>query len=406
MDRAADEDDAALPHWRRNLAVCVAGSFTTIVAMTILLPFLPLMVRALGVRGEAAIAEWSGAAYAATFLSAAFVAPLWGRLADRYGSKLMLVRASLGMTVAMSLIGFARSAPELVGIRLFAGLAGGYASGSNIAVAAGTPRARTGWALGVLSAGMMAGNLVGPLVGGFLPPLVGIRATFLLAGGLIFAAFLATLLLLDDRGLRRIRGRAAPDADTPPAPFPADARRAVRTMLIAAALAMFANMSVEPIIALFVARFVQAPAGITRIAGFAMSAAALGSILAAPRLGRLADRIGHRRVVALSLLAAAALAVPQAYAPSAAVLVGLRFLMGAALGGVLPCATAALRHAAPPGSVGRVLGLSTSAQYAGQVAGPLLGGVVAGHLGMRAVFLGTGIVLLCGAALAARRDRA
>src|SRR6202012_5801876 len=145
-------------HWQRNLWVCVFGSFTTIVAMTLLLPFLPIYVEELGVHDHAAIVQWSGVAYGATFLSAAMVAPLWGRLADRYGRKLMLIRASLGMTVAMSLIGMATSVWQLVALRLLAGLLGGYASGSNVLVATQTPRHRTGWALGVLASGIMAGN--------------------------------------------------------------------------------------------------------------------------------------------------------------------------------------------------------------------------------------------------------
>src|ERR1700760_2956267 len=90
-------------YWRRNLAVCGIGSFTTIVAMTLLLPFLPLYVEQLGVKDQAAIAQWSGIAYGATFFAAALVAPVWGRLADRYGRKLMLIRASFGMAIAMSL---------------------------------------------------------------------------------------------------------------------------------------------------------------------------------------------------------------------------------------------------------------------------------------------------------------
>ena len=92
-------------YWRQNLAVCLGGSFTTIVAMTLLLPFLPIYVEELGVSDHAAIAQWSGVAFGATFFAAALMAPVWGRLADRYGRKSMLIRASLGMTVAMSLMG-------------------------------------------------------------------------------------------------------------------------------------------------------------------------------------------------------------------------------------------------------------------------------------------------------------
>jgi hypothetical protein len=74
-EQASGEGGSA--HWRRNLLVCFFGSFTTIVAMTLLLPFLPLYVEQLGVKNQAAIVQWSGAAYGATFLSAALVAPFW-----------------------------------------------------------------------------------------------------------------------------------------------------------------------------------------------------------------------------------------------------------------------------------------------------------------------------------------
>ena len=62
--------------------------------MTLLLPFLPLYVQQLGVEHAAAIVQWSGVAFGATFFGAAMTAPLWGRLADRYGRKLMLIRAA------------------------------------------------------------------------------------------------------------------------------------------------------------------------------------------------------------------------------------------------------------------------------------------------------------------------
>ena len=389
-----DDADGASAHWRRNLAVCVADSFATIVAMTLLLPFLPLYVAQLGVSDPAAIVEWSGAAYGATFLSAALVAPLWGRLADRYGRKLMLIRASLGMAVAMSLIGMATSAWQLVALRLLAGLLGGYASGSNVLVATQTPRSRSGWALGVLASGVMAGNLAGPLIGGALPPLIGIRATFWLAGGLIFAIFLATALLVrEDRP-------AAPPAGTRVAgawELVPD-RRPVLAMFATGALLMFATMSIEPVITVVVQGLVADPRAVSMTAGIVMSGTALGSILSASRLGRLADRIGHWRVLTGGLAAAAALLVPQAFVAAAWQLVVLRFLMGLALGGLLPCVTAIIRHGAPARAVGRLLGWSTSAQYVGQVAGPLAGGFVGGHLGMRPVFLVTALLMAGGAA--------
>ncbi|MBT9431857.1 MFS transporter [Candidatus Sodalis endolongispinus] len=383
---APDDND----YWRRNLFVCVFGSFTTIVAMTLLLPFLPLYVEQLGVTGHAAISEWSGVAYGAAFFTAALTAPLWGRLGDRYGRKLMLIRASLGMAVAMTLLGWAQSVWQLVALRLLAWLLGGYASGSTILVATQTPQGRTGWALGMLSSGIMEGNLVGPMIGGTLPPISGISGTFILAGGAIFIAFLATVLLLKEvpgTGARRVAAATSPVV-SPWRNLP------VMAMLITGTLLMLANMSIEPIITLYVAQLVSGQQ-VTFVAGLVM--AALGSILSASRLGRLADRVGHWRVIIGCLLVAAVLLIPQAFVTAGWQLVALRFCMGLALGGLLPCIASVIRHTVPPERAGSVLGLSTSAQYVGQVTGPLMGGVIGGHFGMRPVFLGTCLLLAVGA---------
>jgi MFS family permease len=131
-------------YWRRNLFICVFGSFTTLVSLSMLLPFLPLYVQQLGVTSQAAIVQWSGVAFGATFLGTAVTAPLWGRLADRYGRKPMLVRAAVGMAIVMSLIGMAHNVTELVALRLLAGLIGGYASASIVMIGTQAPRERAG----------------------------------------------------------------------------------------------------------------------------------------------------------------------------------------------------------------------------------------------------------------------
>jgi MFS family permease len=391
-ETAAAEADGTV-HWKRNLWVCVFGSFTTIVAMTLLLPFLPLYVEQLGVSDHAAIVEWSGAAYGAAFLTSAMFAPIWGRLGDRYGRKLMLIRASLGMAVAMSLIGLSRNVYELVGLRLLTGLLGGYASGSTILVAAQTPRAHTGWAVGMMASGIMAGSLAGPLIGGALPQLIGIRMIFLAAGAVIFIAFLATCFLIkEEKRTAPQSGRAGQGGWAS-----VHDKRPVIAMLITGMLLMLANMSIEPIITVYVAQIVPDPARVTIVAGLVMSAAALGSILSASRLGRLADRVGHWTIIIGCLTVCALLLVPQAFVTAGWQLIGLRFLMGLSLGGLLPCVAAVIRHNVPERSTGSILGLSVTSQYVGQVVGPLAGGFLGGHFGMRAVFLGTSLLMAAGA---------
>ncbi len=387
-------EDEGTSHWKRNLWVCVFGSFTTIIGMTILLPFLPLYVEQLGVTDHVAIVQWSGVAYGAAFLTAAIFAPLWGRLGDQYGRKLMLIRASLGMAVSMSLIGLSQNIYQLVGLRLLTGLLGGYSSGSTVLVATQTPRARTAWAIGMMASGNMAGNLVGPLAGGALPRLIGIRMTFFAAGAIIFVAFLATVFLIKEEP-RQGRSRASrkhgawtaiPD------------KRPVVAMLAMGMLLMFANMSIEPIITVYVAQIIPNPAHVTVVAGLVMSAAALGSILSASWLGKLADRIGHWTVIIGCLLVCAGLLVPQAFVTAGWQLILLRFLMGLSLGGLLPCVATVIRHNVPERNAGTILGYSTSSQYVGQVTGPLVGGFIGGHFGMRTVFLGTSLLMAVGSA--------
>ena len=129
----------------------------------------------------------------------------------------------------------------------------------------------------------MAGNLVGPLIGGVLPPLIGIRATFLAAGAVIFVAFLATTFLIREEPRPPGRGEGARDAAAG-ARIPD--KRPIVAMLVTGMLLMLANMSIEPIITVYVAQLVRDPAQVTLVAGLAMSAAALGSILSASRLGQ------------------------------------------------------------------------------------------------------------------------
>ena len=382
-------------YWRRNLAICVFGSFTTLVSLTLLLPFLPIYVEQLGVHGNAAIVDWSGIAFGATFLGTGLTAPLWGYLSDRYGRRPMLIRAAVGMALLMPLIGLAHNVWQLVLLRLAAGLIGGYASSATVLVATQTPREQAGWALGILSTGALSGGLIGPLIGGLLPGLIGIRQTFFLGGGVIAVAALVTIVFVRE--------------DFQPAPSTAVRAEPVRLggalwlvvapMFGTAMLVLFSNMSIEPIITVYLREIGVDRTQVVLFAGVVMAASALGSLLMAARLGRLADRIGGGKVIVYCLLAAGALLIPQAFVTQWWQLVGLRFLMGMALAGLLPSIAKVIRQSVPEKALGKVLGYSQSSQYAGQVLGPLLGGALGGTAGMRSVFFLTSALLLAGAGL-------
>ncbi|NIF95595.1 multidrug efflux MFS transporter [Burkholderia sp. Ax-1720] len=378
------------------------GSFTTLVSLSMLLPFLPLYVEQLGVHSPAGIVQWSGVAFGATFFGTAITAPLWGRLADRYGRKPMLVRAALGMAVVMSLIGIAHSVAQLVALRLAAGLIGGYASASIVMVGTQAPRERAGWALGVLSTGALAGNLVGPLVGGFLPGLVGIRGTFFVGGAMIAVAAAATIGLVREDFDRRIdarrHGAGATKAGQAALPRAAG-RAALGALLLTAMMVLLANMSIEPIITVYIGQLGVAHAALARTAGIVMAASAFGSMLTAPRLGALADRIGGWPVIIGCLLVTGLVMLPQAFVTHWWQLAVLRGAMGMSLAGLLPAIAKLVRHSVEEHRSGSVLGYLQSAQFSGQVVGPLIGGQIGAHVGLHAVFFVTSALLVLCAAL-------
>jgi MFS family permease len=379
-------------YWRRNLVVCVFGSFTTLVSLSMLLPFLPLYVQQLGVSSTAGVVQWSGVAFGITFLGTALTAPIWGQLADRFGRKPMLIRAAIGMAVVMSTIGLAHNVYELVALRFAAGLVGGYASASIVMIGTQVPPERSGWALGVLSTGVLAGNLIGPLIGGLLPNLIGLRGTFFAAGAMISVAAVLTIVLVredftrpPERKTRKVTADAATRARN---------RGALAALLATATMVLLANMSIEPIITVYIAQLGVPTHRLATVAGIVMACSAFGSMLTAARLGALADRIGGWNVIIGCLVATGLIMIPQAFVTNWWALAALRGLMGMTLAGLLPAITKLVRHSVAEGESGKMLGYLQSSQYAGQVVGPLIGGLIGVHIGMRSVFFVTGALLI------------
>ena len=381
------------PYWRRNLAICVFGSFTTLMSLSMLLPFLPLYVRELGVSSSSAVIQWSGVAFSATFVGTALTSPMWGHLADRFGRKPMLVRAAIGMAVVMSLIGVAHSVVELVALRLIAGLVGGFSSASIVMIGTQAPRDRAGWALGLLSTGALMGNLVGPLVGGFLPTWVGIRGTFFVGGAMIAVAAAASMLLVredfDRHADQRLRVAAikAPSSTT-------FNRSIIVGLLLTAMMVLFANMSIEPIITVYIGQLGVPAHHLVRIAGIVMACSALGSMLTAAKLGALADRVGSWKVIIGCLLATGLLMVPQAFVAQWWQLAVLRVFMGMTIAGLLPAIAKLVRQSVDESHLGKTLGYLQSFQSAGLVFGPLVGGQIGVWLGLHDVFFVTGALLI------------
>lgn len=381
------------PVWLRNLWVCTLVSFVVSAGMSQLAPILPLYIHELGVNGEAELARWSGIVFGCNFISLAVFSPVWGALADRYGCKPMVLRACLGLSLCMFLIGLAQSVHQLAGLRLMQGMLSGFVGAVITLVMAQTPQERGGWAMGLLMSGMVSGNLVGPLLGGWLSLALGLRGNFFFMSACAFTGFVLLLVLVREDFTPPQRAAGWRERLR----FPVT--RPLVALFLTSFVSQFALMCMAPVITVFIREMLPESGHVALISGAVFAAAGLAGILFGPSAGRWLDRRGAARMLPLFLLAAALLCPPQALARDPWTLAVLRFFFGAAIVGVLPAINTLIKAHTRTEFFSRVSGLNFSHQTLGIFAGSLTGGHVAARFGTPAVFWLGAAVLLANALL-------
>jgi DHA1 family multidrug resistance protein-like MFS transporter len=378
--------------WKVNLISVWFGCFFTGLAISQILPFLPLYVEQLGVTSHEALSLWSGLTFSVTFLVSAIVSPMWGSLADRKGRKLMLLRASFGMAVAILLQAFATNVWQLFLLRAVMGLTSGYIPNAMALIASQVPRERSGWAISTLSTGQISGVIVGPLLGGFMADHLGLRPVFFATAGLLMVSFLVTLLLIKE-GARpkiskdeRLTGKEV--FATLPYPW------LILSLFITTLVIQLCNGSIGPILALFIKQLAPDSNNIAFMSGFIAALPGISALFAAPKLGKLGDRIGTERILMATLCCAVVLFLAMSFVTSPMQLGILRFLLGFADGAMLPAVQTLLLKYCSDQVTGRIFGYNQSFMYLGNVAGPLMGAGVSAMAGFRYVFAATAVVVL------------
>jgi MFS transporter, DHA1 family, multidrug resistance protein len=385
--------DAGAPQWQRTLWAMVGIQFIMTAAFSMLTPIMPLFLPVLGVASPSAVALWAGVLAGTTSFVAAFASPLWGRLADRHGRKLMLLRSSIAVGVFAALMGAAMNVWQIFACRALMGVFAGFSSTAIALVASQAPEQRLGFALGWLSTGQLVGSLVGPLIGGFLADATG-------SYRIPFYCTAATIAVSTGFVWFGVRERFVPTAQ-------ARGGRALLSGLIAVArspgllalffvllMAQFAVRTVQPVVTLFVKELLGDRPDLATLSGIAFSITGLANIIATPFLGNKSDKIGYRRVLLIALLGAGLTTLPQAFAGSYWAFTAQRFAVGLFIGGILPTANALVGRLVPREQRGTVYGITASAMFLGNSLGPLSGGAVAAAFGLRWVFLVTAAVLL------------
>ncbi|CAI0791223.1 multidrug efflux MFS transporter [Serratia proteamaculans] len=377
--------------WKLNLISVWLGCFFTGLAMSQILPFLPLYIEQLGVTGHQSLSIWSGLVFSGTFLVSALVSPLWGSLADRKGRKLMLLRASLGMAVVIALQGMVNNVYQLFALRALMGLTSGYIPNAMALVASQVPRDKSGWALGTLSTGPVTGVIVGPLLGGLMADHLGLRVVFFVTAGLMFVSFLITLFLIKERRIEvkkadRLSGKAVFQS----LPYPT----LIVTLFISTLMIQLANSSISPILTLFIKDLSGDSGNIAFISGMIAAVPGVAALISAPSLGRLGDRIGTARILLAALVLTTVLFAIMAWVETPLQLGILRFLLGFADGALMPAVQTLLLKYSSDQVTGRIFGYNQSFMYLGNVVGPLIGSGVSALMGFRWVFAVTAVLVL------------
>lgn len=378
--------------WHRNLIVLWFCTFVAGMAFSEIMPFLSLFVSQLGDFTKAQITFYSGLAFAADYAISAISAPLWGIIADKKGRKIMLLRASLGMAVAMGLMGFVTNVWQLVALRALQGVFAGFISNAQALVASQTPRKYSGRALSTLITGAVSGQLFGPVIGGLLAQLFSIRNTFFITAGLLMVAFLLSLFFVQEHFKPVSHHREPGDSRNPLAAF--QNPRLIIVMLCSTAIVQFGNASIAPIISLYVRELMHYRGPITVVAGIIAALPGISNIFSAPRLGRYGDQHGSGKVLLFGYIFAVIMYFPQGIVTSVVALGILRFAIGISDGALYPEIQTVLTKNTPVHLTSTIFSYNQSFQAIGNMFGALLGGLVAGWFNYNAVFIMTALLLL------------
>jgi DHA1 family multidrug resistance protein-like MFS transporter len=378
-----------LPQWRKNqVAVTISGSFMNF-GYTLVMSFLPIYVRELGVESTGAIALWSGLILSASPLMASLMGPLWGRLGDRRGMKMIATRATAANAVLWFSMAFAHSVLQLFVLRIILGILGGFTNVAVALVTQLTPKEKVPSAIGTLQSWQILSAAIGPLVGGILATSIGVRNTFMLTGLMNFGSLLSILFLYKDTDT------SAPL--TAMEPMSSASKFWKRPEYFTALMILFfvnmADRTFGPIIPLFLEELGSPRAGLEMVAGILISVAAFGEAFSSWLSGRLASKISLRRLIIGRLILSIAVLLPMIAVRTTGGFSVLRVLLALLAGGTLTLALSAAHHVIPSEHRGTGFALLSGTSMAGGAAGPIIAGAIAGF-SIRGVFAVNSVVYL------------
>lgn len=378
---------------KRNFIIIWFANFLVAGTMTMIMPFLSLYIETFGDHSDAYVQKWSGLIFGATFITALIMSPIWGRIADKYGFKPILLINGFGIATSVFLMGFVNSVEAFFILRLFNGVVTGFIPTSLAFVSSQTAREEAGKKLGTLQMGSVTGTLFGPVLGGLMADAFGFQYTFIITS--ISVVIAALIVLFGIKEQRKVKNDKAVHYSRKTILSGLLHHRLMLNIMVVTALIQIGNFSIQPLLSLYVAGLTDSN-DVAFLAGLTFSAAGVGNLLFARKWGKLGDDIGYEKVLGGLLVLSFIFIVPQAFVSSIWQLMIWRLLFGIAIGGMIPITTALVRREAPIDIQGEVMGYNTSFRFLGNIIGPMFGGIISGFIGISSVFILTGILFLMG----------
>ncbi|OFW00401.1 MAG: hypothetical protein A3I61_04665 [Acidobacteria bacterium RIFCSPLOWO2_02_FULL_68_18] len=374
--------------WKRNQTAITAAAFVGFTGFTLVMPFLPLYIRQLGVTDVGDIALWTGMTLGVSPAIAALTAPLWGRVGDRFGNKLLVQRSLISFIVVMTAMAYVTKAWHLFALRAVQGFFAGYGPLTLSMAALSAPRDKMAFAIGTVQTAQRMGPAIGPIIGGMLAPVFGLRNSFYVAAGFYFVAFVMITVMYAEPPRQ-------PRTDEPRERTPFASILAFENFLLVMVVLFglqLVDRSFGPVLPLHMDALGYAAEEVPVVAGVLFSVLAFTTALGNQLSSRLLKRHSPRVVIAWAVLAgAAALSV---FTVSAALwlLVASLVVVGLCLGTAITTAYTAGGAVLPTEVHATGFGFLTSASLTGVAISPVLAGLLAAH-SIRGVFVAAIVVL-------------
>ena len=378
-------------NWKSNLFVIWLSQFLAMVGFGCCMPFIPLLLKEnLHIDDPNLRGVYTNIYYLASMVSLCIATSVWGMLADRFGRKLMLLRASYAAALFYPLLAFAPNFWVLAAIRFVCSFFSGTVNPAQTLLIATTPKEKHGFVLGVLSTGTNSGNMLGYLLGAEIVERFGYTQAFLTCGAIyLTSAILVHLFARDDFNVKLAKKQRS----TNKYKFKEVATPAVIWLLVLFLCFGVSHRLLQPNMALLVEEVIGGIKGAARYTGIVSAAASVGGFLAGLCMGWLCDRIAPRKLMVPILIFSSAFTAAMAFSTNVHMLIVCRFLAAFAICGIQPALQLMLTKITRDELRGTYFGWSGSVNTAGGIVCSFLGGTVVWFCGIRGVYMASALII-------------